>query len=97
MHATIIAVAFSITTNFVLNKLWTFEDRDFALGKTLFQFGLFAGFSAFGALIQLSLLYFLVENSHMDRILGGILAVAVASIGNFILNKKWTFKEKIWG
>lgn len=97
MHATIIAVVFSITTNFVLNKLWTFEDRDFALGKTLFQFGLFAGFSAFGALIQLSLLYFLVENNHMDRILGGVLAVAVASIGNFLLNKKWTFKEKIWG
>jgi dolichol-phosphate mannosyltransferase len=25
-----------------------------------------------------------------------ILAVAAASVGNFLLNKKWTFKEKIW-
>jgi len=24
------------------------------------------------------------------------LAVAAASVGNFLLNKKWTFKEKIW-
>jgi dolichol-phosphate mannosyltransferase len=25
-----------------------------------------------------------------------ILAVMVAAVGNFLLNKKWTFKEKIW-
>ena len=24
------------------------------------------------------------------------LAVAIASVGNFILNKKWTFQEKVW-
>jgi dolichol-phosphate mannosyltransferase len=25
-----------------------------------------------------------------------IVAVAAASVGNFLLNKKWTFKEKLW-
>jgi dolichol-phosphate mannosyltransferase len=24
------------------------------------------------------------------------LAVAIASVGNFLLNKKWTFQEKVW-
>jgi len=24
------------------------------------------------------------------------LAVGVAAFGNFLLNKKWTFKEKVW-
>jgi len=24
------------------------------------------------------------------------LAVGVAAFGNFLLNKRWTFKEKVW-
>jgi dolichol-phosphate mannosyltransferase len=32
----------------------------------------------------------------MNYPLALILAVATASVGNFLLNKKWTFKEKIW-
>jgi dolichol-phosphate mannosyltransferase len=57
---------------------------------------MFIGFSSLGALIQLLLVYVLVENYNMDYPPSLILAVAVASIGNFLLNKKWTFKEKIW-
>lgn len=97
LHATIFGIMFSITSNFILNKLWTFEDRDFQLKKTLPQYGLFASFSAFGALVQLGILYALVEDYGMGYPLALVLAVAVASIGNFLLNKKWTFKEKVWG
>jgi dolichol-phosphate mannosyltransferase len=97
LHATIFGIVFSITTNFFLNKIWTFEDRDFVPKKTLVQYGLFAGFSAFGALVQLGMLYGLVENYGMSYPLALVLAVATASIGNFLLNKKWTFKEKVWG
>lgn len=96
LHATVVGIMFSITSNFVLNKLWTFEDRDFAGKKTLLQYGLFAGFSAFGALVQVGLVYALVETSGISYPLALILAVATASIGNFLLNKKWTFKEKVW-
>jgi dolichol-phosphate mannosyltransferase len=88
---------FSITTNFFLNKIWTFEDRDFVPKKMLLQYGLFASFSAFGALVQLGMLYALVEKYGMSYLLALVLAVATASIGNFLLNKKWTFKEKVWG
>lgn len=97
LHATIIGITFSITSNFFLNKIWTFEDRDFAPKKTLLQYGLFAGFSAFGALVQLGMLYAFVENYGISYPLALVMAVAVASIGNFLLNKKWTFKEKVWG
>ncbi|MER3408411.1 MAG: dolichol-phosphate mannosyltransferase [Nitrososphaera sp.] len=96
LHATIFGILFSITSNFVLNKLWTFEDRDFAFRKTVAQYGLFAGFSAFGALVQLSILYWLVESQSVSYPLALVAAVATASIGNFLLNKKWTFKEKVW-
>jgi dolichol-phosphate mannosyltransferase len=85
-----------MTSNFFVNKLWTFEDRDFAAKKTTFQYGMFMSFSSLGALIQLGVVYALVENYHLNYPLALFLAVMAASIGNFLLNKKWTFKEKIW-
>lgn len=97
LHATIAGIALSITSNFILNKLWTFEDRDLSAKRTLLQYGMFAGFSAFGALVQLGMVYYLVEGQGQSYPLALILAVATASISNFLLNKKWTFKEKIWG
>jgi len=96
LHATMIGIIFSITSNFILNKIWTFENRNFDLRKTVTQYGLFLGFSGVGAILQLGLVYYLVDSQHIEYGLSLILAVAIASIGNFLLNKKWTFKEKIW-
>ena len=96
LYAASIGIIFSITSNFFLNKLWTFEDRDFAANKTLMQYGLFAGFSSPGAAIQLSMLYVLQGNQQISYPVVLILAVMVAAVGNFLLNKKWTFREKLW-
>ena len=96
LHATVMGIIFSITSNFVLNKYWTFEDRDFAAKKTLVQYGKFVGFSSIGALVQLAMVYYLVDQNNMSYPLSLILAVGVAAFSNFVLNKKWTFKEKIW-
>lgn len=96
LHATTIGIACSITSNFVLNKAWTFEDRNFSLMHTLRQYGMYSGFSTIGAIIQLSLLYLFVESYDIQYALSLIFAVAIASIGNFLLNKKWTFREKMW-
>ncbi len=96
LYAASIGIIFSITSNFFLNKLWTFEDRDFAAKKTLMQYGLFAGFSSPGAAIQLFMLYMLHGNQQISYPVALILAVMVAAVGNFLLNKKWTFKEKLW-
>ena len=96
LYSTIIGILISMTSNFFLNKIWTFEDRKFNLKETGIQFGMFMGFSSLGALVQLLLVYALVENYKMDYPASLFIAVAVASVGNFLLNKKWTFKEKIW-
>lgn len=96
LYAAVAGIVSSITSNFFLNKIWTFEDRDFAAGKTIMQYGLFAGFSSPGAAIQLSMLYMLHGNPQISYPIALILAVMVAAVGNFLLNKKWTFKEKIW-
>ncbi len=96
LYSTVIGILISMTSNFFLNKLWTFEDRKFRLKETGIQYGMFIGFSSLGAIVQLLIVYALVENYNMDYPLALILAVAPASVGNFLLNKKWTFKEKIW-
>ena len=97
LHATIIGISVSITTNFILNKAWTFSDRDFRIKKTLTQYGKFAMFSSLGALVQLGMVYFLVDSIEISYPLALILAVMTAAFGNFVFNKKWTFKEKLIG
>jgi dolichol-phosphate mannosyltransferase len=87
---------FSITSNFFINKAWTFEDKNFSVRYTLRQYGTFAGISSIGAAIQLALLFLFVE-SGLQYGLSLIMAVAIASASNFLLNKKWTFREKVWG
>jgi len=96
LHANIIGIIASMTTNFVLNKYWTFEDKDFSTKKTLSQYGKFVGFSSLGALVQLGMVFSLVEASQISYPIALTLAVFTAAFGNFILNKKWTFKEKLW-
>ena len=95
LHANVIGIIASITTNFILNKIWTFGDRDFRVKKTVSQYGKFALFSSLGALIQLGVVYFLVDKNEVSYPIALILAVITAAFGNFVLNKKWTFKEKL--
>jgi dolichol-phosphate mannosyltransferase len=96
IYATMIGIVFSMTSNFILNKVWTFEDRDFNLKKTLKQYGLFLSFSGIGAIFQIFMIYILVESRHLNYSVALFVAVVIASVGNFILNKRWTFQEKVW-
>jgi len=96
IHATVIGIAISMSSNFILNKVWTFEDRNFETKKTIVQYGKFVGFSSLGALIQLGMVYVLVDNYQVMYPIALILAVIIAASSNFILNKKWTFKESVW-
>jgi len=96
LHATIIGIAVSMSGNFILNKIWTFEDRNFEAKHTAIQYTKFIGFSSLGALAQLAMVYLLVDHYKIDYPIALVLAVATSALSNFILNKKWTFKEKVW-
>jgi len=96
LQATLMGIIVSITTNFLLNKVWTFEDKDFSLKHFFRQYGSFLALCSLGAIIQLSLVFIFVEYSRIQYGLALIMAVCVASVGNFLLNKKFTFGEKIW-
>ena len=97
LHATSIGIIASITTNFLLNKTWTFGDRDFSKKRTLKQYGKFVTFSSLGALVQLGMVFYLVDEYQLSYPISLVLAVLSAAFGNYILNKKFTFKEKVWG
>ena len=96
IHATLFGIILSITSNFVLNKVWTFEDRNFSPRHFIRQYVFFMALCALGAIIQLSLVYIFVEYSHIEYAISLLLAVCIASLSNFLLNKKITFGEKIW-
>ena len=96
LHANIFGIIASISTNFILNKVWTFEDRDFSRRKTLSQYGKFSLFSSVGALVQLGMVFWLVDSYNIAYPLALISAIATAAFSNFVLNKKLTFKEKLW-
>jgi dolichol-phosphate mannosyltransferase len=96
LQATLVGIIVSITTNFLLNKVWTFEDRDFSIRHFFRQYLSFLVLCALGAVIQLSLVYVFVEYSHIQYGISLVIAVCIASLGNFLLNKKITFGEKIW-
>jgi dolichol-phosphate mannosyltransferase len=96
IHATMFGIIISITSNFILNKVWTFEDKDFTPKHVIKQYFSFLALCAFGAVIQISLTYVFFERWHIQYAISLMLAVSVASISNFLLNKKLTFGEKIW-
>lgn len=95
LQANFIGILFSMTSNFVLNKVWTFEDRDFTPRKTILQYAKFVGFSSIGAAIQLGLVYYLMEEHTLSYPIALVIGVVTAALGNYILNKKWTFKERL--
>ena len=96
IQATIGGIIVSNISNFLLNKVWTFEDRDFTPRKTLRQYGLFAAITSGGAAIQLGVLQVLLQSGFSYEV-SLLMAVGIASISNFLLNKKLTFGEKVWG
>jgi dolichol-phosphate mannosyltransferase len=97
MVASLTGIIVSMTSNFILNKVWTFEDRDFSCRRLLKQYGMFVLLCSFGALFQILALYLLVDLTNVQYVLALTLAALIGSASNFIFNKKWTFKEKIWG
>ena len=96
LHANIAGIITSMSSNFILNKWWTFEDRNFSFKKTVVQFSKFIIISSFGALIQLGVVFSLVDNYNWIYTTALSIGVLTGAFSNFILNKKWTFKEKIW-
>src|SRR5574338_211674 len=89
-----IAIYISITSNFLLNKTWTFNDTVIKQGG-FFMYGKFIGVSLVGMGIQLGFNYIFVENLFVYYLLSALLSIMIASSVNFVLNRRLTFGIKL--
>lgn len=90
LAATISFIA-AVINNYLLNKVWTFQDKNRNFFKQFVQFLLV---SLVGLGLNLLILYLLVDKAHLWYIFAKVLATGVVLIWNFIANKFWTFKKE---
>ncbi len=88
-----LAISASITSNFILNKFWTFRDS-INSQRTIVMYVKFASVSFLGMAIQLSSVYFLVESLSIYYMLAALISISIAGAINFIINRSWTFGVK---
>lgn len=91
MISAIFSFIFAMSSNFILNKLWTFKENiKFGIGKKYLQFSLV---SISALLVNLFFLYIFTEGLGIYYIISQILAIGIALIINFLGNKIWTFSK----
>jgi len=92
MLSSVIAIEISIITNFVLNDLWTWNDRAKQIWiKRIIKYH----FVSLGALIANWLvLVGLTEGFGLYYMLSNLIGICMGMIINYILNDLWTFREQ---
>tara|TARA_Y100000310_G_scaffold339655_1_gene432976 strand:+ start:3578 stop:4669 length:1092 start_codon:yes stop_codon:yes gene_type:complete len=91
IFSAIISFIVAMTSNFTLNKVWTFKENiKLDAGKKYLQFGLV---SVSALLVNLFFLYIFTEIFGIYYIISQIFAIGIALIINFLGNKVWTFAK----
>jgi dolichol-phosphate mannosyltransferase len=93
IQSSIFGIIVSLSSNFMLNKIWTFQDRNMKYNIMLKQYLKYFIFNSVGVIIQLSLVYGFGK-TNLDYGWVIIIAISVASILNYIVNKKFIFKNR---
>lgn len=83
----------AVTFNFAGNKVFAFRDTRKGVGTLASQYSKFFVVSVAALMINLAILFLLVDVAHLWYILGQVIAIVVATAGNFVGNKFWTFGE----
>lgn len=89
----LVGIAVSIFTNFLLNDMWTWGDRDKVergFWGRLARFYLVCSVASaiqFGVALALSLWL------HMHYLIAQLVGIALATAANFAVNNLWTFKK----
>ena len=88
-----LAISVSITSNFVLNKFWTFIDS-IDSQRIIVMYVKFVSVSMLGMAVQLGSIYVLVESLIIYYMLAALISICIAGAINFIINRRWTFGVK---
>lgn len=76
------------TSNYFLNRLWTFESNDENIGTQYFQFMIV---STIGLVINSLVLYILNDRLKWNFYLSKLFAIGITTIWNFFANLLFTF------
>jgi len=83
-----IGFSFAATSNYFLNRLWTFYSQN---PKMLIEFGQFFAISTIGLFINTIALYLFVNKFKTKFYLSKLFAIGVTTIWNFFANYLYTF------
>ncbi len=88
-----LAITASITSNFILNRMWTFRES-IDSQKNLVMYVKFVSVSLLGMAIQLGSVYVFVESFAIYYMLAALISIGIAGAINFVINRRWTFGVK---
>jgi len=88
LAASAIGFAVGATNGFLLNRRWTFREH---VGDALtpVRWGIV---QSGGLAINEGLLYLLVHDGRLDKLVAQVCATAVVTVTTFIVNRAWTFR-----
>lgn len=89
LYANIFAVFVAMTSSFILNKYWTFQNHGQSIKMQYLKFFLVNIVYFF---LNNSIIYILVNQLRVFDLLAKIIAIGIGLIWNFFANRYWTFK-----
>ncbi len=78
------------TTNFFLNRWWTFQSHDPRVGREYFTF---IGISLIGLVINNAMLYIFHEKAKINFYISKLMAIGIVTFWNLIMNYIFTFPQ----
>ncbi|MBO2944778.1 GtrA family protein [Paenibacillus sp. F411] len=88
--STVIGFVFSLVISYKLNSIWTFKNR----GEGVNRFLKYTITCSYGLLVNILIMYMMVNVLHYSYMLGQLIAVMVVPIINYSLSRYWVFNKK---
>lgn len=84
------AIGFTIaaSSNYYLNRIWTFRSNN---PEIALEYGRFLGIALIGLLINTLVIYLLVSKTRTNFYLAKLVAICIVTIWNFLINLNYTF------
>ena len=79
------------STNYLLNRWWTFRSHDPEVAQQYVQF---VGISAIGLIMNNIIIYLLNDKARLNFYLSKLIAIGLVTLWNFFMNYYFTFTGK---
>ena len=79
------------STNYLMNRWWTFRSHDPEVAQQYVQF---VGISAIGLILNNIIIYLLNDKARLNFYLSKLIAIGLVTLWNFFMNYYFTFTGK---